>query len=98
MFELIGAFIRGVGWFSLLWLLIPVSYLFLPNSKYLTKLSDHIIDIVDGLNNWIGEIIKWALPLLVISVAISVFALSIFGISSTKLSESAQYFLSLIHI
>ena len=36
--------------------------------------------------------VKWALPLLVLSVAASVFALSIFGVTTTKLLESAQYF------
>ncbi|MBC6411720.1 MAG: TRAP transporter small permease subunit [Hyphomonadaceae bacterium] len=47
--------------------------------------------LIDTLNYTLGEIIKWALPLLVLSVAFSVFALSIFGLSWTKLFESAQY-------
>jgi len=39
----------------------------------------------------LGEITKWLLPLLVLVVAFTVFALSIFGQSWTKLFESAEY-------
>ena len=39
---------------------------------------------------------KWLLPLLVLSVAASVFALSIFGVTTTKWLESAKYFQALI--
>ena len=39
-----------------------------------------------------GESVKWLLPLLVLSVAASVVALSIFGVTTTKWLESAKYF------
>jgi len=48
--------------------------------------------MIDAVSVWLGEFIKWGLPLLILSVAFSVFALSLFGLSWTKLSESAQYF------
>jgi len=39
---------------------------------------------------------KWLLPLLVLTVAASVFALSIFGVTTTKWLESAKYFQAFI--
>lgn len=90
--DIIAHFIKGVGWFACLWLVLPTLLLIWPKQKYLQSISGHAVTIIDGCSLAVGEVIKWALPLLVLSVAISVFALSLFGLSWTKLSESAQYF------
>ncbi len=55
-----------------------------------------VIRMVDHVNYILGEMAKWLLPVLVLSVAFSVFALSIFGFSWTKLFESAAYFHSAV--
>jgi len=85
-----GSFLKGAGWVALPLLALPVLRL-LVTSKIVAQISDHLIGVIDGVNNWIGEVSKWALPLLVLSVAFGVFADSIFGLSWTKLEESAQY-------
>ncbi len=90
--DIIGGAMKGIGWFALIWLSLPALLLFFPKQKHLSSLSVNVISSVDALNYKIGEAVKWALPLLVITVAMSVFALSLFGLSWTKLSESAQYF------
>jgi len=92
LLDMTGAFLGGAGWFALLWLALPIMRALFPKTPWLMDMSHHVISIIDAINVFIGEAVKWLLPLLVLSVAISVFALSIFGISSTKLSESAQYF------
>ena len=91
MFEFISHFLKGVGWFASLWLVLPALLLFWPNSRLIKSISNHCVGIIDITSIWFGEIIKWALPLLVLSVALSVFALSLFGLSWTILFESAQY-------
>ncbi len=89
--SVLGAALTGIGWAFLPLTLIPAIRIILPNNRFIKNLSDGLIQIVDVFNYAIGELIKWALPVLVLSVAFSVFALSIFGFSSTKLSESAEY-------
>jgi len=74
--DIIAHFLKGVGWFALFWLTLPALLLVFSKNKYLLSLSHHTVGIIDT----------------VLSVAISVFALSLFGVSWTKLSESAQYF------
>jgi TRAP-type mannitol/chloroaromatic compound transport system permease small subunit len=91
MIDTFALALKGIGWIFLPVLLLPLVYLFWPNSKRLTLISEDLITIIDGLSYRLGEITKWAMPFLVISVAFSVFALSIFGLSWTKLSESAAY-------
>ena len=91
MLDIFAQALKGVGWFALLWLTLPALLLFRPNSTLLINISRHVIEIVDSVSLTIGQLIKWGLPLLVFSVAISVFALSLFGLSWTKLFESAQY-------
>ena len=91
MFETLIHFIKGVGWFACLWLTLPALLLIWPHNKTIKSISDHTVQIIDTVSIYLGELIKWALPLLVLSVAVSVFALSIFGLSWTKLFESAQY-------
>jgi TRAP-type mannitol/chloroaromatic compound transport system permease small subunit len=90
--DIISGAMKGIGYFALLWLIMPALLLFLPRQTTLLSISRHVVSFIDRLNFTIGECVKWALPLLVLSVAISVFALSLFGLSWTKLSESAQYF------
>jgi len=87
-----GAAIKGIGWAFTPLLLLPLLYLFFPKTKPLTDISNHLITIIDCVSFHVGEIIKWALPLLVLTTAFGVFALSIFGIAWTKLFESAVYF------
>lgn len=89
--DLIAHFLKGIGWFALLWLFLPAVLLARPQSKWLQSVSHIAVEIIDSFSIKAGELIKWALPLLVLSVAISVFALSLYGLSWTKLSESAQY-------
>lgn len=88
--DTLGAFLQGAGWGLLPLVLLPLIIL-LARSQWIYELSSEIIRLIDGVNYRLGEIIKWALPVLVLSVAFSVFALSIFGLSWTKLFESAEY-------
>lgn len=92
MTELFGAALKGIGWVFLLALTLPLLLLFFPKSNGLDSLSRGLITLLDDISYRTGEITKWALPLLVLSIAFSVFALSIFGLNWTKLSESAAYF------
>lgn len=73
-------------------LLLPLLYIFLPKVKLFTEISDALIRTIDSLSYLMGELTKWLLPILVLTIAFSVFTLSIFGQSWTKLSESAEYF------
>ena len=89
--ETLGAALQGIGWLALPFALLPLIILFAPHFKFTRDLGGHFISILDGLNYAIGEIVKWALPLMVICVVISVVLLSIFGISVTKLDELPTY-------
>lgn len=91
VFANIGAALTGIGWAFLPFLLLPAFYLFLPSIAFLRRFSIGIIRLIDSFNFGVGEVMKWALPLLVLSVAFSVFAISIFGVSWAKLFESAKY-------
>jgi TRAP-type mannitol/chloroaromatic compound transport system permease small subunit len=87
--------IKAVGWAFLPTLIIPVLYLLAPKPR-LRDLTSALIRAIDSTIFALGEIVKWALPLLVISVAASVFALSIFGTATVKWLESAFYFLAIV--
>lgn len=87
----IGVALQAIGWVFLPALSLPLIYIFLYNINYLQSISKAIIRTIDGLSYGLGEIVKWLLPILVIIVAFTVFALSIFGQSWTKLFESAEY-------
>jgi len=87
----LGTAFQAIGWVFLPALLLPLIYLFLPNISILQSISKAIIRTIDSLSYGLGEIAKWFLPLLVLTVAFTVFALSIFGQSWTKLFESAEY-------
>lgn len=92
MTDLLGAAMKGIGWVLLPAILIPLLYLFFPKSKRLDSLCRALITLLDDISYRVGEAAKWTLPLLVLTIAFSVFALSIFGLNWTKLSESAAYF------
>ena len=87
----LGIALQAIGWVFLPALLLPLIYIFLPNINALQSISKAIIRTIDSLSFGVGEITKWLLPLLVLVVAFTVFALSIFGQSWTKLFESAEY-------
>ena len=89
--ETIGTTLQAIGWVFLPALLLPLLYIFLPNINILQSASKAIIRTIDSLSYATGEIVKWFLPILVLIVAFTVFALSIFGQSWTKLFESADY-------
>lgn len=92
MTEIFGAALKGIGWTFLPAVLLPLLYLCFPKLRGLDGISRALITLLDDISYRIGEVTKWALPLLVLSIAFSVFALSIFGLNWTKLSESAYYF------
>jgi len=89
--ENLGIAFQAIGWVFLPILLLPLIYFFLPNINALQLVSKVTIRTIDSLSYGLGELAKWLLPLLVLVVAFTVFALSIFGQSWTKLFESAEY-------
>lgn len=93
---MIGSALQMIGWAFLPALALPVIYLLAANSAFLQSLVRALIRTIDSAVYALGEIVKWSLPLLVLSVAASVFALSIFGVTTTKWLESAKYFQAII--
>jgi len=87
----LGAAFTAIGWVFLPFCLLPLLYIFFSNTRFIRIFSSAFIRLIDSTSYIAGEIIKWALPILVLTVALSVFALSIFGLSWTKLFESAEY-------
>jgi len=87
----IGSFLKGAGWALLPLLLMPFLNLLFPKQKFLSSVSDALVRLIDTVNHKAGEIVKWALPIMVLTVAFGVFARSIFGLAWTKLFESAIY-------
>jgi len=87
----LGLAFKAIGWVFTPLLLLPFIYLIFPSNKIFQSIVQAIIRTIDSLSYWLGEITKWLLPILVLTVAFTVFALSIFGQSWTKLFESAEY-------
>lgn len=87
-FTVIGRSFQFIGWAFLPLLLWPAILLFTGRGK---SLAHGIIDTVENLMAFIGESVKWVMPVMVISVVLSVFALSIYGVSSAWWDESAIY-------
>ena len=87
----LGTALQAIGWVFLPILILPLIYLFLPNINILQSVSKALIRTIDSVSYAIGEVAKWCLPVLVLIVAFTVFALAIFGQSWTKLFESAEY-------
>jgi len=92
LLDIFGRVLQAIGWAFLPVLLLPLLSLVLPWSKWLEGGQTALISIIDTLNAAIGELVKYLLVLLVVSVAFSVFAVKIFGQSWTKLDEAAIYF------
>jgi len=90
--ELAGRSLQAIGWVFLPFLLVPMLCLVLPRQKLITNFQLTLSQIIDSFNMWVGEMVKWLLPVLVISIAFGVIALSIFGQAWTKFDESATYF------
>lgn len=86
-----GNIFKAIGWAFLPFTALPCAYLFLYKNNFIQDISNAIITAIDSLSYAIGEAVKWLLPILVLTVAFTVFALSIFGQSWTKLFESAEY-------
>ncbi len=93
---MIGGILQAIGWAFLPFLAWPILHLAFGHNSFVRGVSDALITLIDSLIYRLGEIAKWLLPLLVLSVAASVFALSIFGVTTTKWLESAKYFQAFI--
>ncbi len=91
-----GGIIQAIGWAFLPLIAWPVVHLIFGVNRFVRGFSESFISLIDTVTFQIGEWTKWLLPFLVLSVAGSVFALSIFGVTTTKLLESAKYFQALI--
>lgn len=83
--------LQALGWCSLPLLFLPALTLAFPKVMFFNALTKSLITLIDSICDGLGEVIKWALPLLVLSVVVSVIALSIFGLSFTKLDELPTY-------
>ena len=92
---MLGDALHMIGWVFLPFLSLPILYLVTPK-PWLRTIVCALIRTIDTFHFYLGEIVKWALPLLVLSVAASVFALSIFGFMTVKWLESAFYFQAVI--
>ncbi|MBL4854539.1 MAG: TRAP transporter small permease subunit [Robiginitomaculum sp.] len=90
--DIFGRSLQAVGWVFLPFSLTPLLALVFPKSKFIRSFLTTLIQIIDGFNMWVGEAVKWLLPVLVVSIAFGVIALSIFGQAWTKFDESAIYF------
>lgn len=86
--DLIGRILHFIGWTFLPLLLLPILVLW---TGKLSNLSEAIIKTTESFMLFIGELTKWVMPFMVISVGIAVFALSIYGVSSIWWDESAIY-------
>ena len=93
---MVGGILQAIGWAFLPLLAWPIIHLLFGSNRFIKGVSEALISLIDSLTFWLGEGAKWLLPLLVISVAASVFALSIFGVTTTKWLESAKYFQAMI--
>ena len=89
--DTLGQAFKAIGYAFSPILLLPIIYIFFNKINSLENFSKALIRTIDSISFWLGELTKWLLPLLVLTIAFSVFALSIFGQSWTKLFESAEY-------
>ncbi len=87
-FTIAGRSLQFIGWAFLPLLLWPAFLLLSGRGR---SLSHGIIHTVETLMAFIGESVKWVMPIMVISVVLSVFALSIYGVSAAWWDESAIY-------
>jgi TRAP-type mannitol/chloroaromatic compound transport system permease small subunit len=88
MLDILGQSLHFIGWAFLPALLLPAIILF---TGRLIAFSETLISLIDTISIFIGEVVKWFLPLMVLSIVLAVFALSIYGVSSIWWDESAIY-------
>ena len=86
--DLLANALHIVGYAFLPVLLLPFLVLLTPR---IHPFARTLCDLIDAFSHGLGSLVRWLYPLLVLSVVWTVFALSIFGIASTKLDESAIY-------
>lgn len=86
--DIIGRAIQFIGWAFIPLLFLPFFVLLF---KKLTTFSCLLVQLIELFMTSLGEAIKWVMPSMVITVALSVFALSIYGISSIWWDELAIY-------
>ena len=86
--NLLANVLQAIGYAFLPALLLPFLALLTPRIHPFTRT---LCDLINTFSHAIGSLVRWLYPLLVLSVVWTVFALSIFGIASTKLDESAIY-------
>lgn len=84
----LGRSLQFIGWAFLPILALPFLVF---TSGRLIGLSQTLISMIDHSISALGEIIKWVMPLMVMSVVLAVIALSIYGVSSIWWDESAIY-------
>ena len=84
----LGNAVQGMGWAALPFLLLPMLALLAPRTH---GFALAVASVLDDASRGIGEVVKWTLPVLVLSVVFTVFMLSIFGWASIKMDESAVY-------
>lgn len=89
--EISARILKALGWVFLPLTLLPMLHLMFPKTPFFRNLSSHLIAIFDKISDGTGEIIKWALPLMVLLTVLSVIGLSIFGLSFTKLDQTPIY-------
>lgn len=86
--DVLGRSLQFIGWAFLPILLLPALVFFTGRAR---NISSSLVLTIDAFIALLGEAIKWVMPLLVTSVVIGVFALSIYGVSSIWWDESAIY-------
>jgi TRAP-type mannitol/chloroaromatic compound transport system permease small subunit len=84
----LGRSLQFIGWAFLPILVLP--FLVFTTGRFI-GLSQTLISMIDHIISALGEIIKWVMPLMVMSVVLAVIALSIYGVSSIWWDESAIY-------
>ena len=92
--KVLGDIIRAIGWAFLPLLALPVVYLVLPGS--LRGVSRALIRLIDTVTHAYGRLVMLALPLMVVVVASSVFALSVFGTATVAWLESSLYLQAIV--
>ncbi len=92
LLDILGRSLQAIGWVFMPFLLTPLLVLVFPKSKFIRNFQTTLTQVIDGFNVQVSETVKWLLPLLVVSIAFGVIALSIFGQTWTKFDESAIYF------
>ena len=86
--DIIGHSLQFIGWAFFPLLLLPLFVVLTGRGQNLTN---GLIAVVESFMDVLGEIIKWVMPFMVISIVISIFALSIYGISAPWWDETAIY-------